>query len=316
MPACLTFYPLDQPVRRFVLDPACEHLIGRGGDCDLRIVDSRMSRRHARFRRVDDRWVLTDLASKNGIELDGRSVDEASIVDGSWVSFGGVLASFDVLDDERLAAERTRAEGRWQTTINLSRRLRSDVQIDQLLRELLGAMLEISGGDRAFVMLADEAGRLAIRGRAAKGGVLPADTQFPGSLATVQRVLAQRRAVVACDARADALLAARPSVVTGDVRALVCLPLSIGDQPTGVVYLDSATVGKVFTELDVQLLEAFAAHAALVIGVAAVQSDLAGVAALLPAQITRRPAADELVRRLRAVLPQPAGIVLSAQGIS
>jgi GAF domain-containing protein len=48
---------------------------------------------------------------------------------------------------------------------------------------------------------------------------------------------------------------------------------------TGLVYLDSSTPGKVFSSLDVEILEAFAAHAALVIAAATVREELADVAA-------------------------------------
>lgn len=313
MPARLTFYPPDQPVRRFVLDPLREHLIGRGADSDLRIADSRLSRKHAQLGCVAGRWRLKDLGSKNGVELDGRTVAEAFLCDGNWVSFGGLLASFDEVSEERLAAERAHAESRWQTTITLSRRLRAGAPLDELLSEVLGTVLEIAGAERGFVMLADDAGRLTVRAHTGTRGPVSLETRFPGSLSTVQRVLGESHAVVVCDVRADSLLAARPSIVGGEIRALVCLPLAVGKQPTGVLYLDSSAPGKVFTQLDVELLEAFAAHAALVIGVASVRSDIADIAALLPGQMGRNAAADELVRKLQAALPRPARIGVAGE---
>jgi GAF domain-containing protein len=96
----------------------------------------------------------------------------------------------------------------------------------------------------------------------------------------------------------------QPSIVSGQIRALVCLPLLVGEQMTGLIYLDSNLPGKVFTGLDVEILEAFASHAALVIGVATVREELAEVAQLLPRELTREPAPEPLLARLRALLPR------------
>ena len=84
----------------------------------------------------------------------------------------------------------------------------------------------------------------------------------PGSRAALARVLASARAVVVCDTSADTLLGSQPSIVGGADPRLVCLPLRVGEQLTGLIYLDSNLPGKVFTGLDVEILEAFASHAA------------------------------------------------------
>jgi pSer/pThr/pTyr-binding forkhead associated (FHA) protein len=277
MPARLTLFPPDQPAQRHLLDTGREYLIGRGADCDLRIHDRRLSRCHARLTCTRDRWQIADLESKNGVQLDGHVVSEAPLHHGTWLSIGGVLAVFDLVSEERLAAERELVESRWNTTFDLSRRLDPNAAVDALLGQLLGSVLELADAERAFVMLGGENGELTVRARRARNGSLAADERFPGSTAAVHRAMAEARAVVVCDARADALLGARPSVAAEHIRALVCMPLAIADQPSGVVYLDSSSPGKIFTALDLELLEAFVAQAALVIGVAAVREDLAAL---------------------------------------
>jgi pSer/pThr/pTyr-binding forkhead associated (FHA) protein len=305
MPARLTLYPAYQPVQRFVLDAAHDHFVGRGTDCDLRVHDRRLSRRHARFSFADG-WLLTDLASKNGVRLDGREIHETPLTDGNWISFGGLLARFDVVSEEREALERERTQARWHTTVDLSRSFDPSAGVDALLQQLLDAVLELGDTERCFVMLCDEHGELSVRARMHRGGAPLGAAGFAGSTGALQRALEHRRPVVLCDARADAMLGSRPSVASNDIRALICLPLVVGEQITGVLYLDSSRPGKVFTALDVELLEAFASHAALVVGVASVQTGLAELAQLLPREISREPASENLVRRLLAVLPRPA----------
>jgi len=313
MPARLTLYPTDQPVQRFVLDPAREHLVGRGPDCDLRIQDPRLSRRHARLN-FTGAWLLTDLASKNGVRLDGREVRETPVADGNWISFGGLLGQFDVVSEERLALERERTQARWHTTVDLSRRFDPSVGVDALLQQLLDAVLQLGDVERGFVMLSNADGELSVRARKHRGGTPLGEAGFAGSTGALQRVLEYRRPVVLCDARADVMLGSRPSVASNDIRALICLPLAVGEQVTGLLYLDSSRPGKVFTALDVELLEAFASHAALVVGVASVHSGLEELAQLLPGEVSREPAAEGLVRRLLAVLPRRA-VLPAADGV-
>lgn len=71
-------------------------VIGRGSEADLRIHDPGISRRHAEFRTVDDGQgrtfvQVTDLASTNGVIVDGRKVAEATARHGSEVRLGSTV---------------------------------------------------------------------------------------------------------------------------------------------------------------------------------------------------------------------------------
>ena len=49
-------------------------MLGRGTDCDLRLVDPGVSRHHAELRVEDDEVVLVDLGSTNGTFVNGEPV--------------------------------------------------------------------------------------------------------------------------------------------------------------------------------------------------------------------------------------------------
>jgi pSer/pThr/pTyr-binding forkhead associated (FHA) protein len=110
VPARLTLYPTDQPTRQFSLDPECRHLVGRGSDCDLRVDDPRLSRRHAWLAVAEGCWRFGDLDSKNGTTRAGRTADDAALRDGDWISFGGLLGQFaDLRSAGRASAGKTRS---------------------------------------------------------------------------------------------------------------------------------------------------------------------------------------------------------------
>jgi hypothetical protein len=65
--------------------------IGRTQDCDLRIADMSVSRRHAQLDRSEDGWLLSDLGSHNGTRVNGWLVREpVPVRPGDLLQFGTV----------------------------------------------------------------------------------------------------------------------------------------------------------------------------------------------------------------------------------
>jgi hypothetical protein len=66
--------------------------IGRTQDCDLRIADLSVSRRHAQLSRSEDGWLLSDLGSHNGTRVNGWLVREpVPVRPGDLLQFGSVV---------------------------------------------------------------------------------------------------------------------------------------------------------------------------------------------------------------------------------
>ena len=51
-----------------------EFYAGRGADCQIRLKGSRVSRRHACFYYDGIHWLIRDVKSTNGVELNGKKV--------------------------------------------------------------------------------------------------------------------------------------------------------------------------------------------------------------------------------------------------
>src|SRR5215470_12512982 len=69
-------------------------LLGRGTDCDLRLVDPGVSRHHAELRVEDDEVVLVDLGSTNGTFVNGEPVRRVALTDGTRVTLGRTTLVF------------------------------------------------------------------------------------------------------------------------------------------------------------------------------------------------------------------------------
>jgi FHA domain-containing protein len=69
-------------------------ILGRGTDCDLRLVDPGVSRHHAEIRVEDDEVVLVDLGSTNGTFVNGQPVRRITLTDGTRVTLGRTTLVF------------------------------------------------------------------------------------------------------------------------------------------------------------------------------------------------------------------------------
>ncbi len=63
-------------------------LLGRHEWNDLRLDHASVSRHHALVMRVEDRWMIVDLNSTNGIRVNGRRIKVAGLASGDRVEIG------------------------------------------------------------------------------------------------------------------------------------------------------------------------------------------------------------------------------------
>ena len=281
MPARLTLHPELRPPLRWALFEERAYVVGREPSCDLVVDDERVSRRHARLSYDDGGWRVTDLASKNGIAVGGFATAEGRLDPGSWLSLGGVLGRLEPIDAETARVDSEIRELRWRHSAEHQARLDPLSDLQTLLDQILASVLELSGGERGFVLLSGTSG-IEVVAAAGLGDAELRRADFAGSVGAVERALRSGRSVAVADVAVDLSLAARPSVLAGGIRALACVPLVALGRRLGAIYTDSRVAGSSFESLDLELLEAFAGHAALAIAAARLDAELGRLAADLP----------------------------------
>jgi Nif-specific regulatory protein len=102
--AYLTILKGRQSGTNYPLDPSRPTLIGRGTDCHIILPDPLCSRVHAIITYEDDRWVVRDQKSRNGITVNDQKADEATLVDGNTLRVGSNAFEFR-LSEEPATAE-------------------------------------------------------------------------------------------------------------------------------------------------------------------------------------------------------------------
>ncbi len=154
--------------------------------------------------------------------------------------------------------------------LDIARSLNRIGRVEELLDRILDSALEISGGDRAYILQRAEGGRLRVAASKTRDGS-PGD---PAALTDVShtildRVLDQGRTLYVSDALNNPDFMSRRSIRELSLRTVVCVPLPGPAGPAGALYVDSQSAAGLLEREGVEILEAFAAQAGIALETAA-----------------------------------------------
>ena len=82
-----------------------EVILGRAASADVRLNDSKVSRRHASLKTIVDsetktaEYILTDLDSRNGTLVNGQPITQENLQNGDKITVGDYLLRFELLDE-------------------------------------------------------------------------------------------------------------------------------------------------------------------------------------------------------------------------
>ena len=144
--------------------------------------------------------------------------------------------------------------------------INSSLDLTQVLNEVMDTIIELTGAERGYLMLRDEdTGELDLRiGRNVDRETI-ASEGFEISRSIVDRVATTGEAIVTTNAQEDARFSNAMSIVSYNLRSILCVPLKLKDEVTGVIYTDNKIHAGLFTEATRDLLLAFANQASVAI---------------------------------------------------
>jgi len=287
-------------------------VIGRSPECDVMIPRGWMSRQHARITCKDGCWFVEDLGTRNGTSLNGRRIAKAFLCDGDRIAIGDCELTFQSgegagaavhLDDSATTITGSVAFGDLReraaeaqdaaTVKRLKAHLKAlqevgetacgDLEIEHVLRQILARLLTVypqAGHAHVILFGLGEGGR-DLHLSAAPGDGKAVDAGMSRTLLEI--VTAERRAVLAADAEADARMADAQSIVSLGLRSMMCSPLLVRDRLLGAIQVDTTDIAQRFTNDDLLILAtvagqvAFAAENALLHRRAVQQERLAAI---------------------------------------
>ncbi|MBD0317726.1 MAG: DUF3662 and FHA domain-containing protein [Thermoleophilia bacterium] len=71
-------------------------LLGRSRECDIRLDDANVSRRHAEIRQENGEYWIVDLGSTNGVQVNGKRVERARLTGEERIALGRTDVVFEL----------------------------------------------------------------------------------------------------------------------------------------------------------------------------------------------------------------------------
>jgi transcriptional regulator with GAF, ATPase, and Fis domain/tRNA A-37 threonylcarbamoyl transferase component Bud32 len=144
----------------------------------------------------------------------------------------------------------------------VSHSLAAGGDLDPLLRRIVELAVQRTGADRGLLML--ETPGTGVLGPAAATGFAPDEQQEAARISRSALERADRDgALLVADTRSDPDLARAASVAMLGIRSVMCVPLGIGGETLGTLYVDSRGSQGFYTQADLRFLKALADQAAV-----------------------------------------------------
>ena len=261
--------------------------IGRRNTNDLVVSGIDVSREHAEIRREGEDFFLKDLGSRFGTHLNGEQVEERRLSHRDRIRLGPsdhvqiVFLLDEMMSDTHATgtSSMTLAGTDFRAVAILLKGLRalgSGKVLDEVLRLVLESTLELTGAERAAILLAGGSSRLDFRLGIARNGSLLSGDEFRGSRKVPERAFAG--GAVVDEPNLEEIPDGRHGeTIQIGIRSAIAVPLRLvpleslaegtSEQARiiGVIYLDRRGRGALLTPSAREALEALAAEAGVAI---------------------------------------------------
>lgn len=148
----------------------------------------------------------------------------------------------------------------------VSQMLGTSLDLDEVIKQAMDAVIALTSAERGFLVLLDAESK-DWQLRAGRNFSLETlqNKDMAVSRTVIDSVIASGKGVVTTDAQSDPRFSTQDSVVFYALRSILCAPLLSRGQVIGAVYVDNRAQAGLFNVNDLEMLNAFATQAAILI---------------------------------------------------
>lgn len=144
--------------------------------------------------------------------------------------------------------------------------INSSLDLNEVLRAVMDAIISLSGAERGFLMLIDGPNtELKVQIARNMDRETIEKSSFDISRSIVQSVAKSGEPVVTINAQSDPRFASQESIISYNLRSILCVPLKVREAITGVIYVDNRIAAGIFGDTHRDLMATFAHQAAVAI---------------------------------------------------
>ena len=281
--------------------------IGRAADNDIRILEKDVSRHHAQFIKKGDKVFVLDLASLQGVFIDGEQIDpgvEVEITRESEVKIGKTILAFQKQSPVKKPPEESLEDSSrnyirsLELLLNVSNILAQSLDTNELFDKVVDQIFNLLKRiDRSAILLRDkDTGRLReVVSKVRAGHEKDLSSTIHYSRTIVRRTINRGKPIMMSDTSYANKTELSDSIEKLNVRSIMCVPLTYKGETRGVVYVDTIGLPEGFRKDDLKVLTALSNTAAIAIENARLYEELRQ-------ELTERRRAERELREARKEL--------------
>lgn len=279
--------------RSFSVRQGDRKTIGRSSECEIRIEDQKVSRRHCIVENDGFEIRVIDLGSANKTYINGNAIEKGVLESGDLLAVGShvfecrikpeaevtglgeatlgfregntVTVLRKVVDTQytEFLAEQPpdsvkledlqRAQRNLATAYNVSKILAKARDLRSLFDGVIDSIFQTIPADRAALLLPKQEGKEELEIVASRSRIEGQVGGITVSRTVVKDVLENGVSTLSRDATADARYREGESIIAQNIRSVLCAPMATDDRILGVLYADSRSLAGAFSETDLEL---------------------------------------------------------------
>lgn len=254
-----------------------EITIGRSSSNNLILSDPTVSRNHAKVVFAEGEYIILDLGSKNGTQVNDIRINKITLKDNDRIRIGNTTLVFrteaklqvfylkkdtDIVKSSSIikplpssAELYTKEHKKLQIVYNISKAISAILDHEKLVEKVMELLFDIIEAERILIILKDQStGKLIPKMAKRRDGSL--EKEMTVSQTMVNRVVSEGLSVLVSDAQHDERFKQAQSLILKGVRSVMCVPLWSKETIFGLLYVDSHAIKSMFCEEDLDLLTA------------------------------------------------------------
>lgn len=161
-----------------------------------------------------------------------------------------------------------------RTLANIGGAINSSLDTNEVLRIVIDTIIELTGAERCVMMMENDQKEYEVRiGRNWKQQTLTPQEEAI-SRTIVNRVIETKSPILTTNAQEDPRFDKEASIVDYKLRSIMCVPLEVMGNISGVIYVDNRSIPEKFNQSMLSLLDAFANQAGIALQNASLFEDL------------------------------------------
>ena len=199
---------------------------------------------------------LVGKLSEQLVHLQAASPFEMQSLHSLEESLADLREKAKVFEDER---------NKLQALAETTQAVNSSLHLDEVLLIVMDTIVGLTGAERGFLMLMDPQGEMVTHIARNWEQESIQEPDYAISRTIIDQVIRTGETVLTTNARLDSRFGSQESIVTHNLRSILCVPLRVKEELIGVLYADNRIRSGIFTVSDKELLTIFANQAAVAI---------------------------------------------------